>query len=137
VDVRGDTGIYVRGDRERLRQVLVNLLENACDALADCRERRITVDVQSENGSASLAVSDSGPGAQPEVLSRIFEPFFTQKAKGTGLGLAIVKRTIDAHGGRIAAAAAAGSGLCVRIELPPIGSAEAPASIRSTTPEPS
>jgi signal transduction histidine kinase len=125
VDVRGDTGICVRGDRERLRQVLVNLLENACDALVDCRERRIEVDVHHENGSASLAVSDSGPGAEAEVLGRIFEPFFTQKAKGTGLGLAIVKRTIEAHGGRIVAAAAPGSGLSVHIELPPIGSTEA------------
>jgi signal transduction histidine kinase len=119
VTVSGDAGITVAADREKIRQVLVNLLENACDALTEGSDpKRIVVDVRRENGAAGLHVTDSGPGVAPELLGRLFEPFFTQKAKGTGLGLAIAKRTVEAHGGRIMAAAAPESGLSFRIELP-------------------
>jgi len=65
-----------------------------------------------------------GPGVPPDALPRLFEPFFSLKSHGTGLGLAIVKRTVDAHGGRIAAACPPGSGLTIRIELPLAGVTE-------------
>jgi signal transduction histidine kinase len=61
----------------------------------------------------------------PDALPHLFEPFFSLKAKGTGLGLAIAKRTVDAHGGRIEAASAPGSGMTVRIELPLAGAEQA------------
>jgi len=80
--------------------------------------RRLALAVGADNGTASVRVEDSGPGVPAEALPRLFEPFFSLKAKGTGLGLAIAKRTIDAHGGRIAAARAAGAGMVFRIELP-------------------
>jgi len=112
-------GVVARADREKLQQALVNLLENAIDALAEvAAPRRLALAVGADNGTASVRVEDSGPGVPAEALPRLFEPFFSLKAKGTGLGLAIAKRTIDAHGGRIAAARVPGAGMVFRIELP-------------------
>lgn len=112
-------GVVARADRERLRQVLVNLVENAVDALADADGARIlAVAVGRRNAHARVAVRDSGPGIPPEALARVFEPFFSTKARGTGLGLAIAKRTVDAHGGRITAASGAEGGTVFTVELP-------------------
>jgi signal transduction histidine kinase len=108
-------------DREKLRQVLVNLIENAIDALASVPHRRLALAVGRVDGCATLSVRDSGPGVPAEVLPRLFEPFFSLKAGGTGLGLAIVKRTIEAHGGRIEAGSGLGEGLGFRVALPLAG----------------
>jgi signal transduction histidine kinase len=108
-----------RADVEKLRQVLVNLIENALDALRDAPEpRRLAFGLAGSNGTVRLSVRDTGPGVPAETLPRLFEPFFSLKPHGTGLGLAIVKRTIDAHGGRITAERAAGGGLAFHIDLP-------------------
>jgi signal transduction histidine kinase len=108
-------------DREKLRQVLVNLIENALDALADAPgARRLAVAVEGHNGTAAVRVSDTGPGVAPDALPRLFEPFFSLKSTGTGLGLAIAKRTVDAHGGRISAVADA-PGMTFAVELPLAG----------------
>jgi signal transduction histidine kinase len=112
-------GIVVHADREKLRQVLVNLLENALDAMAGGGAvRRLAVGVANGGGMAAVSVADTGPGVPADTLARLFEPFFSLKASGTGLGLAIVKRTVDAHGGRIEAEAPAAGGLVFRVELP-------------------
>jgi signal transduction histidine kinase len=116
VDARD--GVLVQGDRERLRQVLINLIENACDALADAPTRMVRLALASEDGTVTLAVTDSGAGVPRDVLPRLFEPFYTQKPHGTGLGLAIAKRTIEAHGGRIDGSVAEGGGMIFRIALP-------------------
>jgi signal transduction histidine kinase len=119
VELDAPHGIVARADAEKLRQVIVNLVENALDALRDApRPRRIVVAVRSDDGVARLQVGDSGPGVPVEVLPRLFEPFFSLKPSGTGLGLAIAKRTVDAHGGRITAASAPGTGLRIDIEVP-------------------
>jgi len=120
--------VHARGDREQVRQVLVNLIENAIDALAaHSGARRLHFEVGRANGCAHLNVADTGPGVPPSDLERIFEPFWSSKPNGTGLGLAIVKRTIEAHGGRIAATLApVGTGLHFRIELPLAASGEQP-----------
>lgn len=112
-------GIITRADRDKLRQVLVNLIDNAIDALQSIEApRRLALRVGSFNGTAELEVADNGPGASPEVVSHLFEPFFSRKEHGTGLGLAIAKRTIDAHGGRISVRNGQGRGLALHIELP-------------------
>ncbi len=110
----------VWADREKLRQVLINLIENAADALADpdVATKWVRVAVRAENGTAAITVTDSGPGVPADALPRLFEPFFSLKANGTGLGLAIARRTVDAHGGGIHAERAAAGGLTVRIVLP-------------------
>ncbi|TMA37137.1 MAG: hypothetical protein E6J75_09440 [Deltaproteobacteria bacterium] len=119
VDLELRAGVVARADREKLRQVLVNLLDNAIDALGEVpAPRRLVLGVDGENGTASVRVEDSGPGVPAEALPRLFEPFFSLKAKGTGLGLAIAKRTVDAHGGRIDAAPGSRAGMTFSIELP-------------------
>ena len=113
-------GVTARADREKLRQVLVNLLENALDAMTAeaAGPRTLSVAVANGHGAAALEVRDSGPGVPADALPHLFEPFFSTKPSGTGLGLAIARRTIDAHGGRIAVRAGSGRGLAVSVELP-------------------
>jgi signal transduction histidine kinase len=112
-------GVTARADREKLRQVLINVIENSLDALRETSgERRLAIDVGRENGAATIRVTDSGPGVAADALPRLFEPFFSLKAQGTGLGLAIARRTIEAHGGRIEARSPTGEGLSLTFELP-------------------
>jgi len=113
-------GVTARADREKLRQVLVNLLENALDAMtAEAGgPRTLSVAVGNGHGAAALEVRDSGPGVPADALSHLGEPFFSTKPSGTGLGLAIARRTVEAHGGRIALGAGKERGLVVSIELP-------------------
>lgn len=93
----------VLGDRVQIQQVLMNLLMNACDAMAHLprAERRIEVLLAERNGEVQVSVRDSGSGIDPSVRERIFEPFYTTKTNGTGLGLAICRTILEAHGGRI------------------------------------
>jgi signal transduction histidine kinase len=114
----GAAGVVVRADREKLDHVLVNLVENAIDAVSERPERRVALVVERENGHARMRVTDSGPGAPADVLDHVFEPFYSRKPNGTGLGLAIAKRTIDGHGGRIGVEQRPGEGLTFTIELP-------------------
>src|SRR5262249_10851046 len=119
VELDAPEGIVARADGEKMRQVIVNLVENALDALRESSApRRIVVAVSGDAGVARLRVGASAPGATAAVLPRLFEPFFSLKPSGTGLGLAIAKRTVDAHGGRITAASAPGTGLRIDIEVP-------------------
>jgi len=113
--------VVVQGDREKLDHALVNLIENAIDAVAERPERRIRVAVERQNGRARMRVTDTGAGAPPDVLAHLFVPFYSGKPNGTGLGLAIVKRTVDGHGGRIDVAQEPGEGLTFTIELPLAG----------------
>ena len=118
-DLVGPPGVLARADRDKLRQVLLNLLENARDALAmSSSPRRVTVAVGNGNGVATLSVTDNGPGAPADALPRLFEPFFSMKQTGTGLGLAIARHAVEAHGGTIVAAPGEGAGLTVRVTLP-------------------
>jgi signal transduction histidine kinase len=119
VHLEAPGAVTARADAEKLRQVLVNLIENAADALADgAQPKRLRVGVGLADGNATLSVTDTGGGVPPEALPRLFEPFFSLKEGGTGLGLAIAKRTIDAHGGRIAASVADEGGMTFQIDLP-------------------
>jgi signal transduction histidine kinase len=87
----------VEGDLDKLKQVLINLITNAHQAVAD--DQRVTVDLSDDNaGMLQLTVRNPGNIAD-DTLHKLTEPFFTTKAQGTGLGLAIVKRIVDAHGG--------------------------------------
>ena len=111
------------GDREKLTQVLLNLLRNAVDATAHTREPEIVFEssvaaVRVRSGGrtrplARLSVLDNGPGISEAMLHRLFTPFATSKAHGTGLGLAISRRIVEAHGGRI------------EVKNRPVGGAEA------------
>ncbi|MGB5454157.1 MAG: ATP-binding protein [Sedimenticolaceae bacterium] len=116
----GAPGFIVEADPVRLRQVMHNLLKNALEAAGE--QGRIVVGsrVGAEEGNnfVEIAVSDSGPGFDPELIGQVFEPYVTSKTKGTGLGLAIVKRIVVEHGGVINADNPATGGGRVVLRLP-------------------
>jgi signal transduction histidine kinase len=128
LDVAIASGVTARADREKLRQVVMNLLDNAADAVGGVEDKRLALTVYRSDGTAVIEVGDSGPGVPADVLPRLFEPFFSLKTTGTGLGLAIVKRTVEAHGGRVEARTAAAGGLLLRVELPVAAAATASAA---------
>jgi signal transduction histidine kinase len=90
----------VRGERDRLKQVVNNLITNAVEAVAVRRQPTIEIESKMlQDAKWEVAVIDNGPGISGEVAGRAFESFVTTKDAGTGLGLAIVKRIVDLHGG--------------------------------------
>jgi len=94
-----DSGITLRADEIMLRQVFINLIQNAMDATP--REGSVSVEAGVEGGRVVIKVSDNGHGIEKSVADRVFNPFFTTKDKGTGLGLALVHRIITSHSGTI------------------------------------
>jgi C4-dicarboxylate-specific signal transduction histidine kinase len=112
----------VRGRRVQLGQVVVNLLMNACEAMASQdAPRQVNVTTRQQGDRVDLAVTDSGPGLSPEIADKLFEPFVTTKPEGMGMGLAICRSIADAHRGRLTADAAPGGGLRVTLSLPADG----------------
>jgi len=103
-------------DPGQLRQVLVNLLENAIQAASPQGEVRI-VGIR-DGAEIGFAIEDSGPGVDPAIRGRLFEPLVTNKTKGIGLGLALVKRILERHGGSIAYQARPSGGARFAVRLP-------------------
>ncbi len=93
----------VKGDKEKIKQVFVNLLNNAYDAINTDGTISITTSFDKEDDEIVVSVFDTGMGIPPEKIDRIFDPFFTTKPvdKGTGLGLSVTFGIIEEHGGRI------------------------------------
>jgi signal transduction histidine kinase/CheY-like chemotaxis protein len=108
----------VKVDSVKIQQVFLNLLENACDHSPDTTA--ITVEIAGpEDGFSIVRVIDRGIGVPPELLSRVYEPFFTTRKGGTGLGLSIVKHTVEMHGGVVAMSNNTPlPGLTVEVRLP-------------------
>jgi len=102
LDLR-DLPIPIYADPIQIEQIVVNLIQNAMDALPEepGGPREVEVRTRAVKGMAELAVRDSGSGVHEESLERIFEPFFSTKADGLGMGLAISRSLIEAHRGRI------------------------------------
>jgi two-component system NtrC family sensor kinase len=90
----------VEADSGQIRQAVVNLVMNACDATPEGGRIRVATRT-SAGGPVLLEVSDSGSGVAPEALPRLFDPFFSTKEKGTGLGLSVVYGIVERHGGKI------------------------------------
>jgi PAS domain S-box-containing protein len=110
--------LAVRGDHSMLKQVLVNLVMNALDAMRPRGHGRVTVACEpTSSARVELGVEDDGPGVPPEVADRLFVPFVTSKEAGSGLGLTIVKRIVDRHGGSIQVSSEPGGGTRVRVSL--------------------
>jgi PAS domain S-box-containing protein len=106
----------LRGDRVQLQQVLMNLMLNALEAMDTGGE--LLVRSRVEAGQVSVSVSDTGVGLPPEGEHRIFDAFFTTKARGSGMGLAISRSIVESHGGRLWAAANEGRGATFHFTLP-------------------
>ena len=106
----------IRADRAQLRQVLLNLVSNAYDAMPE--GGLLVIEADQQGDSIRFSVSDTGGGIDAEVLPRLFEPFFTTKAKGIGLGLSVANRIVEAHGGSLAATTREGTGASFTMTLP-------------------
>jgi nitrogen fixation/metabolism regulation signal transduction histidine kinase len=127
-EIRLDPDIpAIDADPSRMRQVLNNLIKNAFEATEGCAKRKIVITSrmahQAGHSYAELRIEDNGPGISEKMLTQIFEPYFTNKAKGTGLGLAIVKKIVEEHSGVVWVENNATGGACAVIRLP-IGVAE-------------
>jgi two-component system sensor kinase FixL len=112
-------------DRVQIQQVMVNLLRNASEAMANSPKRELTITTARIDGTAvEVAVADTGPGIPDEVASRLFKPFVTTKPGGMGIGLAISQSIVEAHGGSLGAAPNQGGGTVFRFRLPAAQAAE-------------
>jgi signal transduction histidine kinase len=118
VTLQPDTDPSVRSDPFQLRQVLLNLVTNAVQAIG--RDGRVEIVVGGDAESAYIAVIDDGPGIPEENIERIFEPFFTTKEEGhgTGLGLAVSRGIVEKLNGQIEVDSRPGSGCTFRVVLP-------------------
>ena len=108
----------ITGDRVQLQQVILNLVVNAIDAMANTSGDSCRVDFRTTrvDNFGELSISDSGPGIPEDKLKKIFEPFFTSKAEGMGMGLSIARTIVEAHNGRIWAENQPGGGALFRIK---------------------
>jgi PAS domain S-box-containing protein len=116
-----DASLRACVDPEHLRRILVNLIGNACEAMAEAPPgagRRLHVAARADAGALALVVADSGPGVAPELRERIFYPFFTTRAEGSGVGLAEVQKLAAAHGGSVRVDEAPGGGARFHVLLP-------------------
>lgn len=101
----------VLADRIQIEQVLVNLVRNAAEAMADCAQRRLTIATALDApGMVRVTIADSGPGLAPDVAEQLFQAFLSTKSAGMGLGLSICRTIVEAHGGKIWAEAPAEGG---------------------------
>jgi signal transduction histidine kinase len=126
----------IQGDPHQIRQVFTNLLTNAFEAMEGRGEVTITASLVAAEEEVAVGsgvkaapallveVSDNGPGVTPEVMEKMFSPFFTTKARGSGLGLSIVRKIVDAHDGRIDVSARPGGGVRFQVTLPVTGNHE-------------
>jgi nitrogen fixation/metabolism regulation signal transduction histidine kinase len=132
IDFRAEELPDLVADRDQVVQVVTNLLSNAADAVRDKPGGRIAVAILHQGDRAVIEVSDNGPGVDPSIRERLFEPYATTKPEGTGLGLAIVQRIAVEHGGGISYRDAAGGGALFSIELPIAGPSLPPEPPRSS-----
>ena len=109
-------GSMIQADSSQLRQVLINLIQNAADAMPSGGELKIAT--QTVNSHLKLTISDTGSGIPPALLPKIFDPFVTTKSDGNGLGLAMVYSILQAHHGSIRADSQPGRGTTFIVSLP-------------------
>jgi two-component system sensor kinase FixL len=112
-----DAGL-VLADRVQVQQVLLNLIRNAIDAMADSATRELLIGTRLiDDDMVEVSVADTGPGIAPEVAGQLFQPFITTKRQGMGVGLSISRTIVDAHGGRIWVESNPGGGTTFRFTL--------------------
>ena len=111
-------GIWIMGDSDRLRQLFLNLMSNACDAAMEGSVIKWELGLNQHNHTAKVTISNPGKSISPDRLSRIFDPFYTTKTSGTGLGLSIAKRVVEAHSGEIHVQSSETTEIRVTVMLP-------------------
>ena len=120
IEERYTAAPLIAADQRVLSRAVINLIENALQAMPAGGTLTVSVEPAEGNGEVKLAVSDTGPGLDPEVERRLFEPYFSTKSSGTGLGLAIVRRAVEAHKGRIDVESRPNEGTTFTIHLPTV-----------------
>ena len=108
---------FIEADPNQIREIFLNILNNACQSYA-VPGGKVEVKVAQDEGMVKVSVQDTGVGIAEEDLNKIFEPFFTRKAKGTGLGLTICNELVNLHQGKIEISSQQGQGTTVSILLP-------------------
>jgi signal transduction histidine kinase len=103
-------------DDGSLKQVWLNLLQNALEASPDGGRIRVAIAV--EGGRARVTIADEGAGIPPDVLARVGEPFFTTRAQGTGLGLHLSRQLVQGAGGTLELSSRPGAGTTLQVALP-------------------
>lgn len=109
--------IYVKGNRDKLKQAILNIVINAYQAMQRREDAVFMASLSLQDGKARLDLTDNGEGIEPKVLRKIFEPFMTTKEKGTGLGLAITHSIFDHHKASVEVTSSLGKGTTFRIEF--------------------
>ncbi|MDE2237934.1 MAG: histidine kinase, partial [Elusimicrobia bacterium] len=104
-------------DTAEMQQAVRNLIGNGIEVMPQKGTIHVRTARQAD-GNGLIEIGDTGPGIPPEVLDKIFAPFFTTKARGTGLGLAVVRKVMDRHRGRVDVESAAARGTIFRLYLP-------------------
>jgi len=110
--------VKILADKIQIQQVLLNLLRNAAEAVAEKDDRQISLVAEPREDSVRISVIDNGPGLPEEVQAKLFQPFVSTKRSGMGVGLSICHTIVTAHGGRIWAEPNSGGGTIFRIALP-------------------
>jgi signal transduction histidine kinase len=119
----------VFADPEQIKEVLVNIIVNACEAMGRGGRIQVQEIVDPSAGkpeTVRIRIADSGPGIPPDQLDQVFQPFHTTKEEGTGLGLSIAARIVAEHGGKLEASSREGKGATFTLSLP----------VRAQTPRP-
>lgn len=116
LEIDNNTDTVVIWDNDKILQVLINLIQNAAEAIKENGRVKISVEVLSEN--IEIKITDSGPGIPPNVLPKIFNLYFTTKTTGSGIGLSLVQKIIENHGGIINVQNIASGGAEFTINLP-------------------
>ena len=111
-----DLCLYV--DRTQIEQVLINLLKNACEACDRRTEKEIKIKIVSTTINKAITISDNGEGILPDVMDKIFVPFFTTKTSGSGIGLSLCKQIMTLHDGSINVKSESGKGSCFILTFP-------------------
>jgi two-component system, LuxR family, sensor kinase FixL len=106
-------------DKVQIQQVLVNLIRNSIEAMAEAERRVLTIRIALTNAAlVEISVADTGPGIPEDIMAKLFRPFMTTKPKGMGIGLSISRSIVQAHGGELRAERNADGGATFRVTLP-------------------
>lgn len=112
------TVVKVRADKDKLKQVFINIVRNACEAVAEADTITWTVHNDIASEQVRILIHNGGDPIPVDILPRLTEPFYTTKSSGTGLGLAIVKRIVEVHGGKLSIRSTTKDGTTVSVQLP-------------------
>ena len=115
-----DDEIFINGDYNRLKQVLINILKNSIEAFTEINNAKIDVKYYLENKNIIIEIVDNGIGMNEEIKEKIFEAFYTTKGSGTGLGVPLSKEIIEGHNGNLEYFSKEKEGTKVKITLPTV-----------------